>query len=150
MKANFEKFGNAAGENVDYNDKLDDSMLAGEESVGRYRLLPKGEYPFRVEEINYEQSKSGKNMIKATIAVQPEGESEVWVTDFILLTTTTMWKVAQFFASIGMFEYCKEHGMDWDKTIDKEGRILLGHRMYDGKERNEIVRYIVPSAPAVK
>lgn len=156
MKANFERFGNAQPAtstvtNIDYNAKLADADLEEGNNHSKYRLLPEGEYDFYVDDVQLKQSKAGNNMVEVMAAVLPEdGGSEVLVRDYIVLTNNGIWKAAQFHKSIGMFEQAKTRGMDWNACYKKNGRLKLRHRVYDGKEYNEVASYLPLAKPAVE
>lgn len=149
MKANFEKFGTVNEDGtIDFNAKLTDADLESA-GGGKFRLLPEGEYPFTVDGILFDKAKTtGSNMIKLTLNVHADG-GDVIVRDNIILTPRAMWKAAQFFACIGMFEDAKKNGMNWDKTVDKSGTLVIGHHTYDGKDYNDVTAYLLPTTPVV-
>lgn len=118
----------------------------------KYRLIPEGEYAFTVSNVEPETSSKGSNMMKVTLSIELE-EGEARVTDNLVLTQKAKWKVAAFFAAIGMWDEVKAYGVKqdtWDKCIGKAGKFINSHRKYEGKEFNQVERYLTPNTPAVR
>lgn len=129
-----------------------DAKLVEEESGGQslFRLLPEGEYDFEIEDLEKQYAKSGAPMILLKLIILPENGQKARVDDRLVLTPNSRWKLNQFFKAIGQFEDAVKNGMNWDKAVYGKGRLILGHRTYDGKEYNQVKAYVIPSVPAVE
>lgn len=132
---------------LDWNDKIEDTG-SDDEEFSLFRLLPEGDYDFKVDDLEYTNSKSGKNMVVVKIII-PQPEKDVHVNDRLVLTQNMQWKLAQFFKCLGLWEKAHTVGMPWDDTVGKTGRLHLKHRLYNGKEYNQVDKYLLPQENAV-
>lgn len=146
---NFEKFGTVKAEDqkLDWNSRLED-VPEDSDGLSFFRPIPEGEYEFMVDDLEYQTSKSGAPMILLKLII-PQPEKSVRVNDRLVLTKNAQWKLVQFWKSIGRFAEAQTKGMDWDHLPDAKGRLIISHRLYNGKTYNEVKRYVIPSAPAV-
>lgn len=129
-----------------------DAKLVEDEGDGQslFRLLPEGEYDFEIEDLEKQYAKSGAPMILLKLIILPKDGRKARVDDRLVLTPNARWKLNQFFKAIGQFEDAVKNGMNWDKAAYGKGRLVLGHRTYDGKEYNQVKEYVIPSVPAVE
>lgn len=153
QKNNFARFGVAKKDTearMDYNATLNDDDL--ESSGGQYRLLPEGVYDFTVYEILKERTKANNDpMVKIELHIHTDdGDSDVIVFDRIVLKDSLRWKMARYFKTLGMFDHVKQHGMDWDGSVDKSGKVEIDHTIHDGKTYNHIKNYVIDGAAAVR
>lgn len=117
------------------------------ESDSDFTILDEGDYDFRVEGYERTTSKAGKPMAKVQIRVSdPNTGASTVVTDYLVLVSTTEWKISQFFRGVGLKKHGERCKIDFDAAISKTGRchvIQDGFLGNDGKERfsNKIDRY---------
>lgn len=155
--ADFGKFGKAQIENknLDFTFSFD-----GDEfdclQPSKYRLIPEGKYAFTVVGMEKDVTRNGANMLRVTLSIDLD-EGEVRVADNLVLTAKAKWKIATFFAAIGMWDEVKDHGVQadtWEKCIGKTGEFVNSHREHDGKKYNQVARYVTTdtssNAPAVR
>ena len=118
-----------------------------------FTLLPEGNYPFTVENIERGRSKGqgtlpACNMAIVTIRINaPEGS--VKIIDNIVLHSKLEWKISQFFRSIGMKKHGEKLRMNWPATIGKSGRCKVIIEKWTGKDgtekqSNRIDKYLDP------
>lgn len=79
----------------------------------------------------------------------PQPEKDVHVNDRLVLTQNMQWKLCQFFKCLGLWEKAHTVGMPWDDTVGRSGKLTLKHRLYNGKEYNQVDRYLLPQENAV-
>ena len=127
---------------LDWNAKIEDTG-SDDEAFSLFRLLPEGDYDFKVDDLEYTNSKTGKNMVVVKIII-PQPEKDVHVNDRLVLTLNMQWKLAQFFKCLGLWAKAHTVGMPW-----KTGRLHLKHRLYNGKEYNQVDKYLLPQENAV-
>ena len=132
---------------LDWNDKIEDTE-ADDEEFSMFRLLPEGEYEFKVDDLEYTSNKAGKNMVVVKLII-PQPEKDVHVNDRLVLTQNMQWKLCQFFKCLGLWEKAHTVGMPWDDTIGRTGKLTLKHRLYNGKEYNQVDKYLLPQENAV-
>ena len=145
MNADFKKFGEAkTDENLGFNYKLtDEDIKAANENGDLFRLLPEGEYGFRVKDTSESTSKAGNDQFVVNLRILDDA-GEVAITDWLPCTKKAMWKVATFIKSVGTTDIAQSQGIGKavDQSIGLEGRLELTHEEYNGKERNRVKRYI--------
>ncbi len=116
-----------------------------EAQIGDTNLPPAGDYGFNVEEFEKTFSKAGKKMAKITIKLDRDGQ--FWkVTDYLVLTESMAWKLAQFFECLSLKKKGEElKKMPWDKVLGATGRVKIKHEEYNGDQYCKVDRYL-PSA----
>lgn len=132
---------------LDWNDKIEDTG-SDDEAFSWFRLLPEGEYEFKVDDLEYTSNKAGKNMVVVKIII-PQPEGDVHVNDRLVLTQNMQWKLCQFFKCLGLWKKAHTVGMPWDDTVGRTGKLTLKHRLYNGKEYNQVDKYLPPQENAV-
>ena len=123
-----------------------------------HTLLPDGsEVDFEVLRMTKTTSKNGAPMAKLTLQVESKLGTNI-LTEYLVLQENSLWKVAQFFCSIGQ----KRHGEPlvprWDDVEGSIGKAIVSVSQYEkeGKihQRNGIRKYLDPvpasSAKTVK
>jgi hypothetical protein len=134
------------------NDFLNNAEMAWdaviEEDSQEYKLLDKGIYRFEVDGMERARtSGEGKlppcNMAKLTLSVQ---DGDYWVTVYtnLILHSSLEWKLSQFFASIGLKKRGEPLRMDWGAIAGESGMLEIGHREFNGKIYNDVVRFLTP------
>lgn len=136
-------------------EELDWDMTEAEDS-NDFVLVDPGIYPFMVFDLKKERfpgSEKVKACPKATVGltIDTPDQGLVDIYEGIILNTKMMYKIAQFFKSLG-YKPDPETGkvpVDWANVIGKEGTLELDHRQYtkkDGSEAtvNNIKRFLDP------
>lgn len=112
-------------------------------------LLPEGEYPFRVEGFDREQSNGTDKMPPCNVAnvhliVYYEGE-EVKI-DKKLYLLSTNGQLFAFFKSLGAPTLPNGRvKMDWANIIGTNGRLLISHRQYSGNTYHQVKKFLEPT-----
>jgi len=120
----------------------DDTIVKDEAFI----LLEPGEYDFTVkmyERGRFNGSEKMPPCAQATIHVQintPQGE--VILKNNIFLHTKTEWALSAFFASIGQKKKGEPLRMNWNMVTGARGRCQIGNRTHEGKEYNEVKKFI--------
>ena len=100
-----------------------DEVFAGEETKapGGFGYLKPGVYPFTVEEIEKSQSRTGKNMLKATLVFNggAEGKSKVF------FNTTIKEQLQMFLLSVGALRKGQTSTIDWKDLLEREGTACI-------------------------
>lgn len=129
---------NVMGEAFDWDSEI--------EKENEFVLLPDGEYPFVV--INMERQRFDGSekmaacpMAKVTLDVRSR-DGNVQLTDRLLLNSKMEWKLSSFFGSIGQKRHGAKLKMDWSKVVGSTGHATIGTREYNGKKYNEIKSYV--------
>lgn len=125
-----------------------DSGISAE--AGEFKIPPIGEYLFYVANFERAYSKTNKPMAILTLSLNVNDQAYERK-DYLVLTETMEWKLAQFFESIGL----KKKGealskMPWDQVIGKQGTCKLIHEEYNGQTVPRIGGYIVPDGKAAE
>ena len=119
-----------------------------------YIILPEGDYNFEVTDFERGHFPGSAKMApsnKATLTlkvVTKEGVASVR-TDLIL-NRLVEFKIAAFFRCIGEKKHGEKLRMNWQAVPGSTGRLRIGHRTYNGKEYNQVARYLEPAEPAVQ
>lgn len=134
------------GEALDWEGEFD--------ATDEFVLLAPGYYPFTVKDLERERFQGSAKMAacpraKLTLEITA-GNSTTSITDRIMLSTKTQWRVSQFFQSLGFTK--NEEGkmaMHWNEILGKSGWLKIDMRSYtnkDGEERetNEVASYCRP------
>lgn len=126
-----------------------------EYTEGGFFEFPDGEYDFVVD--HFERQKvggdgayAGQNMAKVFFNIQtPEGEAHL--TSNLILNEKFIWKLSQFFVSIGIMkgEKGERLKLDWNSVAGKSGRCKVEKKPnYNDatKFHMEITEFLKPSA----
>ena len=109
-------------------------------------LLEPGEYPFTVKlleraRFNGSEKMPACPMAEVSIAINtPEGE--VVIKNKLLLHSKTEWVLSSFFGSLGLKKKGEPLRMNWNLVTGARGRCEIGNRTHDGKEYNEVKKWI--------
>lgn len=148
MNANFGKFGEVKNdENIGFDYKLtEEDVKKAEESGDMFRLLPEGEYRFRVKEVTESTSKAGNDQFVVNLRILDEA-GEVAITDWIPCVKKAIWKVSSFLRAVGTIDIAQKEGIGkaFAQSVGMEGRLELTHEEYNGKDMNRVKRYVNPS-----
>lgn len=130
----------------------DDEEVSDE---GGFTLLDEGVYPFEVIKVDKERFEGSDKMAacpRAAVRLNVASPSGwVQITDRLLLSTKTAWRIARFFEGLG---YAKnpETGkvpVRWNDAPGKQGWVRIKVREYDynGEKRkaNDVEEYLPPS-----
>ena len=113
-----------------------------------FKLLPDGEYPFKVvnfERAYYEGGEKLPACHKAIITIKVDDEIELKENFF--LTTKTEGLLSSFFTAIGQKKKGEPLRMNWNKVIGSTGRVKVGKKQYNGNEYNEVKKWLSPDEP---
>ena len=108
------------------------------------QVLPEGIYPFEVKNAKEKLSANGNEMIELQLSI--EGSSVV-VYDNLVFTPKSTWKIDDFRCATGEV---LTPGLQVDFTamdcLGKSGKVQLVMEDFDGRSRNKVSQYIVPSS----
>ena len=117
-----------------------------------YILLPEGEYDFIVDHFDRERHNGSEKLPpcwKAVIYLRIETPQGVaTVRHNLFLHTRTEGMICAFFTAIGQRQHGQRITMNWNAVPGARGRAKIGVREYNGKQYNEVKRFLEPSAPA--
>ena len=143
------------GKDVAFDEALDwDSTIENEGGESLFRLLPEGEYDFTVKGFDrYSFNGNDKTppcpIAKLHLIVHAE-DGDAQVDDSLFLAKRSEWKLSQFFICIGQKKHGEKLRMNWQAVAGSNGRLRISHRTYNGKEYNQVARYLEPAEPAVQ
>lgn len=107
---------------------------------------PKGDYNFRVVDIEEDTSKGGNPMLKVTCVVVDEGGNDRnKFFDYLVLTADSLWKLTEFLKSCGQDA---DEGLEVDtddiveNAVGWTGRVALKVEKYDGRDSNKVAAYL--------
>jgi hypothetical protein len=115
-------------------------------------LLPEGEYEFTVDHFDRDRHNGSdklppcKKVILYLHVETPQGTAEV--RESLFLHTKGERKLYSFFICIGQGEAGKPLTMRWANVPGARGRAKFGVREYNGKQYNEVKKFLEPAAPA--
>lgn len=135
---------NTTGYALDWDSEIEDSGFV---------LLPEGDYPFRVLNMERERYEGGSKIgpcnkvILELLVESPEGNAVIKYN--LLLHSVLQWKLSEFFIAIGQMKRGGKLLMNWNNVIGTSGRCSVGIRKYTtdkGEEReiNEIKKFYDP------
>lgn len=144
----FEQFGQevAAERELGWDDTIE------KESAG-FITLPEGDYVFKVLEFQRARHEGSEklppcNKAVITLAIEtPEGEAQIRHNLFLHSRTEGM--VSAFFIGIGLKKHGEPLKMDWPKVIGRTGKAKISVREYNGKQYNDVKRFLDPDAPVI-
>lgn len=125
-----------------------------------FTLLVPGIYPFEI--VKFERARfngGGKvgpcpqaNVVLKVSGVDEHGAmASTSISDNFKMWESLMWRTNQFFESLGLPPTGQnENGPTysvryWNDVKGRTGIVEIGHREYNGKQYNDIVKYIAPS-----
>jgi hypothetical protein len=117
-----------------------------------YITLPEGEYEFVVDHFDRERHNGSEKLPPCWKAVlflkveTPEGVASI--RHQLFLHTKTEGMLCAFFESIGQRQHGQTINMNWDLVPGAHGRAKIGVREYNGKQYNEVKRFLAPAASA--
>lgn len=114
-------------------------------------LLPEGEYDFTVDHFDRERHPGSEKLPPCNKAVlylrieTPEGVANVRHNLFLHSKTEGM--LCAFFTAIGQRQHGQRVNMNWSAVPGAKGRAKIGIREYNGKQYNEVKRFLEPAQP---
>ena len=140
---------NPAGTALDWDDEI-------QYTESSFVLLPEGEYPFTVtgfDRQNFDGSEKIPpcRMAVLHLAVDGGDQGVANVDERIYLHTSVMWKLSEFFVSIGQLRKDGSVRMNWPAVPGSAGRLKLSVNKYvnkKGEERtnNRVEHFLPPEA----
>lgn len=114
--------------------------------------LPEGDYDFEV--VDFERGRHGGSeklppCNKATVHIRittPEGMTTIKHNLFLHSITEGM--LCAFFTAIGQRKKGDRLTMNWSAVVGSRGRCKVGIRKHEGKEYNEVRRFLEPEEKA--
>ena len=123
-----------------------------ENDAPEFITLPEGDYDFEV--VDFERGRhAGSEKLppcsKAIVHIRittPEGMTTIKHNLFLHSITEGM--LCAFFTAIGQRQKGERRAMNWSTVVGSRGRCKVGIRKYDGKDYNEIKRFLEPEEKA--
>lgn len=115
-------------------------------------LLPDGDYDFTVEQIERGHFSGSEKMPackKVTVHMKfsaPQGETTI--KKDLFLHSKCEGILCAFFACIGQRKHGERISMNWSAVPGAKGRARVSTRTYNGKQYNEVKRFLEPDASA--
>lgn len=134
---------NNVGVAFDWNDEI-------ENESGQYIILPEGDYNFVVTRFERGQHNGSSKVPACKKAIvylsvnAPEGEAII--KKEFLLHSYVEGILCAFFTCIGQRKPGERFRMDWTKVVGSCGRAHIAPRRYEGKDFNEVKRWLEPAA----
>ena len=106
------------------NELLDwDSEISSDS--GEYIVLPEGDYPFTVKDVQRSSFKGSDkippcNKVSVNLVIDTE-DGKAYCTDNFYLVKKVEWKISAFFRAIGMKRKGEKVKMDWPGTVGNKG-----------------------------
>lgn len=131
------------------------------ENDSSFTLLPEGEYPFEVTEMERARHPGSAKLPacnKAIVTVKIDG-GELGITTCksnLFLHSRTEGLLCAFFTAIGQRKHGEPLAMNWGKVVGSRGRCKVGIRKWIGEkdgqehESNEIKQFLDPPVSAAK
>lgn len=142
---------------ADYNNNMIDRELGWDDAIERdtpdFILLPEGEYDFTVDHFDRERFNGSDKMPACNKAViylnveTPDGVASI--RENLFLHTKSEGKLCAFFTAIGQRQHGQRVNMNWNAVPGARGRARIGIREYQGKQYNEVKKYLEPVGSAV-
>lgn len=117
-------------------------------------LLPEGEYDFTVDHFDRERHNGSEKLPPCNKAViylridTPQGPAMVRHNLFLHKRTEGM--LCAFFTAIGQRKHGQRIQMNWAAVPGSHGRAKIGVREYNGKQYNEVKKFLEPAQTATK
>ena len=127
---------------------LTTDFLSAEPEEHNFTVLPKGEYPFTILEINeFEQSRAGNDMLPLKLEFTgPAGTSNVF--ENLVFTEKAIFKINQFLAAVAIPKGTRINFRDPEfiKYLKvKTGRAMLDIETYQNKAGKTVEKNVVAS-----
>ena len=137
---------------ADYNNVID-RELGWDDTIENdspeFILLPEGEYDFTVDHFEKERHNGSEKLPpcwKAVLYLRVETPQGVaTVRHNLFLHTRTEGMVCAFFTAIGQRQHGQRITMNWAAVPGARGRAKIGIRQYNGKEYNEVKKFLEPA-----
>lgn len=140
------EYNNSAGYALDWDDEI-------QYTESSFVLLPAGEYPFTVtgfDRQNFDGSDKVPPCKMAVLHLAVDGGEQgvANVDERLFLHTTMMWKLSEFFTTIGQLQKDGSVRMNWNAVPGSTGRVKLSVNQYkskNGEDRtNNRVEHFLP------
>lgn len=121
-----------------------------------FEPVPPGTYTFEVVKLERQMHNGSAKMGPCPVAKVEvklvDAPREAHVFERFFLHKKTMWKVVQFFTSVGLFSGRKGDTFkpDWNAIFGLCGRAEVGTREYKGKVYNEVSKWLEPPQPQAR
>ena len=131
--------------------ELDWTDLIEVEDEESFVVLPAGEGTFVVKSLEKCTSKKGGRMLTLKLTVTT-ADGTTGVTENLLWHTNLMWKIGQFFVSIGQRKHGEKKAPNWEKIVGSKGNCKIVPSSYDdeksGEKRhnNKIDKFLDPNS----
>ena len=103
-----------------------------------FELMPKGEYPCFLFDVNLKETKNGDDMYVLVLKVA-EGEHKGRQLFYNLpVMPSTMWKIKETLETFGYEVPKSVIEVDFDDLLGKRCIAVVGHREWQGKEREDV------------
>lgn len=81
------------------------NFVVQEPEEKNFIVLPKGDYPFAILEVNtMERSKAGNDMVPVKLEFRDADGNAVQVTEYLVFSQNARWKIDQFLKCVGPIE----------------------------------------------
>lgn len=124
-----------------FDDEIDDGQSRQFDEI--YVFEP-GDYEFTVKNVERTVNDDGYNKVIVDLEVT-DGEHTSVVKDYITLKSTVIWKIAQYFRSLGMKKHGENIKMDWKGSLGKKGMLTLLKEEKVSKQNNKYFKNSVRS-----
>lgn len=127
-----------------------------EGSGSDFEPVPAGEYGFRVVSMERQYHNGSDKMAPCPVArieiELTDAPRAAHLFDRLFLNKKTMWKIVDFFTSIGLHDKGddKPFKPDWTRIAGRCGRCRVKTREYNGSTYNDVDRWLAPEAPAAR
>lgn len=121
-----------------------------------FEPVPAGEYGYEVMAVTRAQFNGSEKMgpcpvAKVQVRLTDSPRTGAMLFENLYLNTKSLWKIAQFFKSVGKLAPDAPSGerfhMDWTGCIGLTGRCKVSQRTYNGKTYNDVAEWLKPAAP---
>lgn len=103
-----------------------------------FELMPKGEYPCFLFDVNLKETRNGDDMYVLILKVA-EGEYKGRQLFYNLpVMPSTMWKIKETLETFGYEVPKSVTEVDFDDLLGKRCIAVVGHREWQGKEREDV------------
>ncbi len=109
--------------------------LTDEQIALERQPLTEGEYSFEVVEAKDKISQKGNEMIELQLKIYANNNREYTLYDYLMGTPKTVWKLKNFFTSIGIADKYKDEVIDPFHLVGKHGKAKIVIK--DGKDKND-------------
>ena len=114
------------------------------EPTSRPDYVEPGEYTVEILNAAETVSKKGSDMIELKFRVLPDGPVFF---DYLVFVENAFWKIDAFRAAIGEIVLPDEEvEIHADDFIGKQGQARLSVETYDGRKRNKVAAWLVPTS----